>query len=105
MSVEVEMPESTKEAVSMFGEEVVLSYFNADMTVAMQSALRGKMTVTEDGEKSATGIKAKDLQTFANEWKPGKKQRGRPAEERLADDIQKLTPEQKAALLKSLGVK
>jgi len=105
MSVEVEMPETTKEAVSMFAEEVVLSYFLADLTVALQSAMRGKMVATEDGVKTITGIKAKDLQTFADDWAPGKKQRGRPAEERLAADIEKLSPEQKAALLKSLGVK
>ncbi len=104
MSVEYEMPETAKEAITMFGDAIVNSYFVADLTVALQSGMRGKMVTTEDGTKVPSGIKAKKFQEWADEWKPGKKARGRPAEERIADDIDKLTDEQKATLLKKLGV-
>lgn len=105
MSIEYAMPETAAEAIKMFGDDLVLSYFVADLTVSLQSGMRGKMIATEDGVKTPSGIKPKTLQTWAGEWKPGKKTRGRPAEDRIADDIGKLTDEQKAALLKKLGVK
>ncbi|MAH45961.1 hypothetical protein CMI37_09020 [Candidatus Pacearchaeota archaeon] len=104
MKVNYTIPESTEEAIEMFGDDVVLSYFLADLAVALQSGMRGKMATIEEGEKVPTGIKPKKLQEFADEWKPGKKTRGRPAEERLAADIEKLTPEQKTALLKRMGI-
>ena len=99
MSADLDKPGTLKEAMEMYGEEIVLNYFWAQLVVSFQSFMRVQMKPDDDGKS----LSKKKLQAKADDWKPGIKSRGRPLEERIAELTAKLTPEAKEKLLESLG--
>ena len=80
-------------AVKKYGGEIVYAYFKANGVVCLQDVIR-------------SGIKAeksqKEIQALASAWTPGIKRRGRSKSEKMREDFQKLSDDERAELLASL---
>lgn len=86
--------DNLKDAVAKFGEDVVFNRFKSAAVIDAQSLIR-------------RGIKAgkspTDIQKDLTEWRPGMKRvQKKSAEERIKEQFSKLTPEERAELVKQL---
>lgn len=102
--VEVETPEilgmtDIGALVEAMGEEAVVKSIQAQLTVSFRSHIRTKLESQTDGEfnNSDEDIIAMDF----SDWKPEARTR-KTAEEKAADLMGKLSPEQIAAVLAKL---
>lgn len=82
-----------EEAADKYGDEIVFSYYKANATVCIQDVIRS-------GIKA--GKSAQEIQKAVSAWVPGIKRRGKSKSEKMKDDFQKLSEEEKAELLASL---
>lgn len=96
--------DSLQEAVDLFGEDAVLAGFKSDARVGLQAKVRGMLKATEEDSEAAKYTDEQILEAV-KEWKPGTKTRA--ASDPLAKLqalLEKISPEQRAALLeKALG--
>jgi len=76
--------------VTKFGASVVHDKAKANMIVGLQSVMR---TGIDDGKKG------KELQTIADKWVPGIRKAAKPKTQKLKEDYQALSEEQRAELL------
>lgn len=90
-TVELELPETTQEAVEKYGEDVVFSRFRAALIIDAQSYMRSQL-----GKESEPS--AEELQTALEEWKPGVRPAGKSTTEKASDLIAKLTAEERDEL-------
>ena len=104
-SVDYNFGDNLAEAEELFGADVVFSRFVAAATVDIQALIRRHLKTPVDKDGNATG-EAKtesEIQGLVAEYKPGTSTRTRvSASEKAARAIDKLTEEEKAALLESL---
>jgi hypothetical protein len=90
--VTVEIPETTDEAVELYGEEVTYQQFKAALVVSLQGYIRGLIKQ----KKSAD-----EIQKLATEWKPGLRARGKSPQEKLMEQWQKLSPDERSRLMET----
>ena len=96
LAFEYDFGADLSEMVAKFGDEVVYHNARSNMVVGAQSAARGGIKAGKTEQEvvaSFSGPKG---------WKPGIR-KSTPPHERLAKDIEKLTPEQRKELLASIG--
>jgi len=93
IAVDFNFGDDLKAMSGLFGDDVVFANARANMIVGLQSVIRAGI---EAGNSKA------QIQKAANEWKPGVKKRGKPKSEKLRDEFEKLSAEEKAALLAKL---
>ena len=104
-SVNYDFGETLAEAEELFGADVVFSRFVAAATVDIQALIRRHLKTPEDKDGNITGEakSEEEIQAIVAEYKPGTSTRTRvSASEKAARAIDKLTEEEKAALLESL---
>ncbi len=104
-SVNYDFGENLTEAEELFGADVVFSRFVAAATVDIQALIRRhlKTPVDKDGKPTGEAKTEKEIQELIAEYKPGTSTRTRvSASEKAARAIDKLSDEEKAALLESL---
>jgi len=93
VTVTYDFGEDDAQFLSKFSEKVVCSYARAGMRIALQDLVRA-------------GIKAKksaqSIQKEADDWKPGIRKRGKSKAEKIADQMNALTPDEKKTLLAKL---
>lgn len=94
IDVEYDFGNNLDELVQKFGPDIVFNHAKGSLVVSLQGWLRGKL----DDEKA----KPADIRTAAANWKPGTRKQGKSQAEKLKDQLSKMTPEDRAALLKEL---
>jgi hypothetical protein len=67
-----------------------------EFTVSAVGALQGVIRNAIKAKKSGD-----EIQKIASEWKPGLRARGKSPQEKLMDQFQKLSPEERARLLET----
>ena len=94
-TVNLDLPETTQEAISVYGEGVTFSRFLSALIVDAQAYMRGQMN-------KENPIFGRALQTALTEWKPGVRNVGPGRIETLKARLAKLSPEERAALFAGL---
>lgn len=82
--------------VSSFGEDAVFNHAKRSFVVGLQSFIRTQIEAGKSQE---------EIQTACQDWKPGQRRPGKSPQERIQEQMNKLTPEQRAALLQEYGVR
>lgn len=96
VSSKFNMPETVKEAVNFFGEDVCLSIINSKVVIMVQAKQRGEMKKQYD----ATGSVDSDVvQEAVSAYKPGIVTPKEVNIEKFQKQLDSLTDEQRAALL------
>lgn len=80
--------------VSKFGKDIVFNHAKGSLVVTLQGWLRSQLDM-----KDATPAKIKEA---AKNWKPGQRKQGKSPAEKLRDQLAKVTPEERASILKEL---
>lgn len=83
------------ELVANFGEDLVFTHAKRSFVVGLQSFVRAQI---ETGKEEA------GVQEAVDDWKPGQKRPGKSPNERIADIMAKLSPEEREQVLKDYGV-
>lgn len=93
VSVEYDLPETVEGLVEKFGAEAVAAAAKDSLVISIQALLRRNI------EKSAD-----ELQTLANEWKPGVRSPAvqKSAFEKAAQQVGKMSEEERQELLRRL---
>ena len=100
-TIEVNVPTTVAEAISMWGEDVCLSHLLGSVVINIQGAIRRKLIGTKE-------VPPKDQKTIAAElsnYKPTKSADRMDPVERMAQKIRDMSPEKKAAILAMLSAK
>lgn len=105
-TVRYDLGDNLDEAVELFGADVVYRRFVAAATIDIQAMIRRGLTRTEgegDAKKPAP-MTQEELQAAVSEWKPGQTKPRKSKGEKALDAFNELSDEEKAELLKQLGV-
>jgi hypothetical protein len=101
------MPETLAEMVSTFGEGVVYNHVKSSVTVALQSFVRTKLDPDRDGgTMTEEQIQAEITGDGSEEnpgWKPGARNPGKTAAEKVKEQFQKMDPDLRRQLLAELA--
>ena len=81
-------------AVEKFGEEVVFANFRSSCVVALQGYIRGLIKQNKTAE---------EIQAEVRKWKPGVRTPGKSAAEKAKEQLMKMDPAQRAALLAEIA--
>jgi hypothetical protein len=90
---DVDLGDSLEDAVAKFSAEIVWSHAHRALTVAAQGTARGLIR---------QGKSTSEIQEKMNEWRPGMPRQTRSNEEKIRDMLDKMTPEQRSAMIKEL---
>ena len=90
VTVDFDLDETLKEAVDRYGEAIVFSRYRASLVIDLQAYMRIMIKAKKTND---------EIQAAVSEWKPGVKAKGRSPAERARDLFQKLSPEERRALL------
>lgn len=91
VAADIDFGSTLAESVSKFGEGVVHRQFIAAVTVAFQGWLRAQ---------GAQGKKPAEIQTAANNWKPGERKASKTPQEKLKELLASMSAEDRAQILK-----
>lgn len=105
-TVTYNLGDNLEEAVELFGADVVYRRFTAAATIDIQAMIRRGLLRTEgEGDaKKPNPMTQEELQAAVNEWKPGQTKPRKSKGEKALDAFNDLSDEEKAELLKQLGV-
>jgi hypothetical protein len=105
-TVRYDLGDSLDESVELFGAEVVYRRFVAAATIDIQAMIRrGLLRETGEGDaKKPNPMTADELQEAVSAWKPGQTKPRKSKGEKALDAFNELSDDEKAELLKSLGV-
>jgi hypothetical protein len=105
-TVTYDLGETLDEAVELFGAEVVFRRFSAAATIDIQAMIRRGLTRTEgEGDaKKPNPMTAEELQAQVDAWKPGMAKPRKSKSEKAMDAFNDLSDDDKAELLKQLGL-
>jgi len=93
VSFEYEFGSSLDQAVELFGEDIVWAYTLRALVIASQGHARGLIK---------SGKSADEIRTSLETWKPGAPRISRSPEERVRELMDKMSPEDRAAILSEL---
>lgn len=93
VEVDYDFGDDLKTLVANFGEEIVFQHARGSLVVALQGWLRSLL----DREKSPA-----EIQKEVKNWKPGQRRQGKTQKEKALDMLSKLSPEDRAALVKQM---
>lgn len=94
VTVNYDWGSTLKDAVAKFKEDVVFANFKAAGTVALQGYMR---SLIKQDKKPA------EIQNLVNEWTPGVRAPGKSPAEKAKEQLAKLSPEQRKAILAELA--
>lgn len=95
-SVSITLGKSLADNVQLFGEELVLSAFMAEITRQAQSAIRTLISRGLSAEKIAEELK---------DWKPGARLSRAPTTQSIISAMMKLEPEAREKMIEELRAK
>jgi hypothetical protein len=93
IEVDYDIPDTLNDMVQRYGENVVYNHARGSVIVALQGYLRSQL----GKDKPASPA---DIQKEVRTWKPGVRKQGKSPAEKAREQLAKLTPEERAALLK-----
>jgi|TARA_Y100000310_G_scaffold263133_1_gene273149 hypothetical protein len=96
IKVNYEFGDDLAGASKLFGDETVFANYKANAIVALQGFVRGMLKA----EKSA-----KDITGAVAEWKPGVRKKGKTPQEKLREQFQAMSAEERAAFLQDANTK
>jgi hypothetical protein len=96
ITLEYEFGQNLDETAKIFGKELTYNKAVAQMKVDFQSAVRTKLKA---------GTADKEIVEQMRDWKPGMRAPGKSKVEKLQGLFNSLSPEEKAALRKQMGLK
>lgn len=99
VEVEVEMAENLAELVTQFGDDIVFSHARRSIIIALQGYMRSVMDQGREKGADAATI-ASTITEQVRTWKPSQKKAPKTVTEKARDIISKLSPAERAALLK-----
>jgi hypothetical protein len=105
VEVECDIPASLADKVTKFGEDVVNSSSEDALIITVQALMRRMMVpkVNKEGKVTAPVATPAEIQAAVDAWKPDVKTLVRQsASERAMAAVTKMTPEERAELLKKL---
>lgn len=105
VSAEANIPETLPELVKLYGEDVVAGAAIDALVISAQALMRRMMVPKYDkeGKQTAAASSAAEIQAAVAAWRPDVKTVVRQtAFERATSSIDKLTPEERKALLAKL---
>ncbi len=105
ITVEVNIPATLAEKVKSYGEEVVNAAAEDSLVITVQALMRRLMAGKKDkeGKVVTPGKNQAEIQAAVNAWKPDVRSVVRQsAFEKATSSIDKLTPEERKALLAKL---
>lgn len=91
VAANIDFGENLAATAKKFGESVVHKQAVAAMTVSFQGWLRSQ---------GAQGKKPEEIQTAANNWKPGERKASKTPQEKLKELLSSMSLEDRAAVLK-----
>lgn len=94
-TVNYTFPDSLSEAEQMYPDGVALNQLNSAITIALQSFIRVQL--------KKEGATEESIQAAVDAWKPSMRTPGKSKVEKATDLLAKLTAEERAELLASLG--
>lgn len=107
VSIKFNMPENLQEMVQTFGEDVVYNHVKASVTVALQSFMRSKIDPEREGGAMSVAQLQQEVNGDGTEdnpgWRPGTRQPGKTAAERVKEQLSKMDPELRKQLLAELA--
>lgn len=106
--VNYSFPETVQEAVKMFGEEVCLSKITQSVTIDLQGNLRRRLGQGQTVEQLQTyvdNVNHKDSSAPVQPWRPGVSAPRKSKTETILSAYDKLSDEEKAALLQRIKSK
>lgn len=105
VEVEVDIPASLAEKVTKFGEDVVNGAVEDSLVISVQALMRRMMVpkTNKEGKVTKTPSSREEIQKAVDEWKPDVRSVIRQsAFERATSTLEKMTPEERKALLAKL---
>jgi hypothetical protein len=96
LSLEFDFGKDLADMTSKFTDDVVFHNARANMVVGVQSHARGRIKAGKSNQEVVAAFSGPKA------YKPGIR-KSTPPHERLAKDIEKLTPEQRRELIASIG--
>lgn len=94
-SVQHDIPGTTQEFLDRFGEEVTYTRTRGSYVIDLQSFMRGHI------KKGAT---QEELQAAVDDWKPGVRAKGATPQEKARAALEKLSAEDREAIIAELGL-
>lgn len=93
IEVDYDFGDNIQSMVQKFGEDIVFQHARGSLVVALQGWLR---SLQSRGKSDA------EIQKEVKGWKPGQRRQGKTAKEKALESLSKLSPEERAALLKQM---
>lgn len=93
VEVDYDFGDDLDSLIKNFGTDIVFQHAKGSLVVALQGWLRSLLD---------RGTSAADIQKEVKNWKPGQRRQGKTQKEKAAELISKLSPEERAALLKQM---
>ena len=94
VTVTYDVADDLEGLVEQFGDDVVYRSATQQITVALQSFVRGLL---KQGKTSA------EIEAAVEDWKPGTRKRGKSPQEKILDQFGDMDEEARAALLAQLA--
>lgn len=91
VTVDFDVDEKLKDAVKRYGEDIVMSRYRSSLVIDLQAFMRGLLKQNKTPE---------EIQAAVDAWQPGVKARGKSPAEKARDLFSKMSPEERAELLK-----
>jgi hypothetical protein len=95
-SVKVGVGENLQELGAQYGTDVVYSHARRSIIIAMQTSIRAALEA---------GKSQDEIQAAMADWKPGVKRPTKTAMDRVREELQRMSPEDKKRILKELREK
>ena len=105
VSAEANIPSTLEEKVALFGEDVVNGAAEDSLIITVQALMRRMMTekVDKDGKVTSPEASPEEIQAAVANWRPDVRTMVRQtAFEKAASSVEKLSPEERKALLAKL---
>lgn len=99
VEVDFEMSDNMTELVAQFGEEIVFSHARRSIVIALQGYMRSLMDQGREKGEDPAAI-ANSIVEAVKTWKPSQKKAPRTVQEKARDILSKLSPADRAQLLK-----
>src|SRR3990167_10754651 len=105
ITVEVDIPAGLQEKIKKFGDEVINAAAEDSLIITVQALMRRQMTDVKDksGKVTRAAMTAAQIQAEVAKWQPSVRSLVRQsAFEKASSSLDKLSPEERKALLSKL---
>lgn len=107
VTINYPMGESLAEIVEQYGEDIIFNHAKSSIVVALQGFMRSRIDPDREGGALSQEALQQEIDGDGTEenpgWKPGTRQPGKSAAEKVREQISKMDPELRKALLAELA--